>query len=140
MRGPLLLLTLLALALPARGEIVVVVHPDSPLKEVSVGNIADLYLGRLRTTVQGERLLPLDQPRDSKLRERFFQLLSGMDLKRLNAYWARLQFSGDIQPPVVLADSNQIVATLRANRLAVGYLEADRAKTSGLRTLLHLEN
>lgn len=135
--APLLLLC--ALALPARAEIVVVAHPNSPLRELSVKAVADLYLGRTHTAASGERLLLLDHPRDSQLRERFFQALSDMDLRRVNAYWARLQFSGDTQPPLPLPDSNRIIEAVRSNPLAVGYIEAGLARTAGLRTLLRLE-
>jgi ABC-type phosphate transport system substrate-binding protein len=107
-----------------RADIVVVVHPDSPLTTVSSREVADLYLGRTRLLDGKVPALVIDQPADSLLRERFFQQLVGMNLKRVNAYWARLQFSGDTQPPQALADSQQVIAAVARNRQAIGYVAA----------------
>lgn len=139
MRPPLLPLALMlcCLSRAAPADIVVIVHPESPLLQMNPLEVSDLYLGRQRSTRTGERLLILDQPRDSELRSRFFSHLNGMSLRNVNAYWARLQFSGDSQPPIPLPDSSAIVATVRNNRLAIGYVDA--ADTAGgVRPLLTL--
>jgi ABC-type phosphate transport system substrate-binding protein len=139
MRPPLvaLLLTLL-LALPAHGEIVVIAHPDCPLSGLTAKDISDLYLGRSRPFIDGEPVLILDQPRDSTLRRRFFSLVNGMDLRRVNAYWARLQFSGDTQPPLQVADSQSVIDVVKNNRNAIGYIDAS-AVTAAVRTVLQLK-
>jgi ABC-type phosphate transport system substrate-binding protein len=132
------LLLLCALALPARADIVVVVHPHSPLKQLTAVEVSDLYLGRIRSLRDGQRLAVLDQPRDSGLRGRFFSLLNGMDLHRLNAYWARLQFSGDTQPPAQLPDSQSVIERVRRDPLAIGYVDAT-AVTGAVRPVLTLK-
>jgi ABC-type phosphate transport system substrate-binding protein len=133
-----LLLILWTLAFPARADhIVVIVHPDSPLKQLTARELSDLYLGR--TLASGNRIIVLDQPRDSTLRADFFRKINGMDLSRVNAYWARLQFSGQMQPPPNLPDSQQIIEFVRRNPLAVGYIES-KAITGAVRPVLTLEN
>jgi len=136
-RLPLLLL-IAALSRPLAADIVVVVHPDNPLLQLAPQEVSDLYLGRIRATRSGDRLLILDQPRDSELRSRFFARLNGMSLRNVDAYWARLQFSGDSQPPRPLPDSYSIVNVVRLNRLAIGYVEAG-AVTGDVRSLLTLK-
>lgn len=131
-----LLALLLLLAFPARADIIVIVHPDSPLKSLSRREVSDLYLGR--PNGNGTRPLVLDQPRDSELRERFYSLLNGMNLSRVNAYWARLQFSGDTQPPAQLPDSRNIVNIVSRNRLAIGYIDST-AISDGVHPLLSLK-
>ncbi len=132
------LLSIAYLAGPAQAEIVVVVHPDSPIQSLSAKDIADLYLGRSRTLGSREHAVVLDHPRDSKLRSDFFSLLNGMDLRRVNAYWARLQFSGDTQPPVSLPDNQTIINTVRLNRQAIGYVDAS-ALTPEVKPVLRLK-
>jgi hypothetical protein len=73
------------------------------------------------------------------MRSLFFQNLNGMNLSRVKAYWARLQFSGQMQPPVALPDSHSIVEYVRKNRMAIGYVESS-AVTAGVRPLLTLQN
>lgn len=137
LRHALLLLLLVFLSLPSRAEIAVIIHPDSPLKNLSAREISDLYLGRKRT-LEGEKIQVLDLVADNPLRERFFALLNGMDQARLNAYWARLQFSGDLQPPPQLANGQAMLNAISHNRLAIGYINAAQVG-SGVRTLLLLE-
>jgi ABC-type phosphate transport system substrate-binding protein len=138
MRARLSLLPLLlALCLPARADIAVVVHPGSPLRQLSAQEVSDLYLGRIRA-IGSQRLQVLDHPRDSGLRGRFFSLLNGMDLGRVNAYWARLQFSGDTQPPVPVPDSRAVIELVRRDPLAIGYVEAG-AVTGTVRPVLILK-
>ncbi|MBK7002630.1 MAG: hypothetical protein IPH35_22550 [Rhodoferax sp.] len=129
---------LLVFASPVvHGDIAVVVALDSPLRQLSSREASDVYLGRLKTAA-GEKLLVLDHPRESALRERFFKQVNGMDLRRLNAYWARLQFSGETQPPVSLDDNQSVLYTIRRNRHAIGYVDASAVDQS-VRTVLTLK-
>lgn len=129
---------LLAFTVPVvHGEIAVVVALDSPLQQLTAREVSDIYLGRLKATA-GEKLLVLDQPREGALRERFFKQVNGMDLRRLNAYWARLQFSGETQPPLSLDDNQNVLAMIRRNRHAIGYVEASAVDKS-VRTVLTLK-
>jgi ABC-type phosphate transport system substrate-binding protein len=105
------------------GEIAVIVAADSPMQSLNAKEISDLYLGRYKAG-SGERALVFDHPRDSDIRHRFYRQLNGMELRRVNAYWARLQFSGDTPPPVTLRDSEEIAAAVSRNRLAIGYIDA----------------
>ena len=129
---------LLALASPVvRGDIVVVVAVNSPLQQLSMREASDIYLGRLKAAA-GEKLLVLDHPMESALRERFFKQVNGMDLRRLNAYWARLQFSGETLPPVSLDDNQSVLYTVRRNRHALGYVDAS-AVDGSVRVVLMLK-
>ncbi len=128
---------LLALASPVvRGDIVVVVALNSSLQQLSMREASDIYLGRFKAAA-GERLLVLDHPGESALRERFSKQVNGMDLRRLNAYWARLQFSGETLPPISLDDSQSMLYTIRRNRHAVGYVDAS-AVDGSVRVVLML--
>ena len=72
------------------------------------------------------------------MRSRFFLALNGMSLRSVNAYWARLQFSGVSQPPIPLPDSLAVIKLVHHNRLAIGYVEAP-AVTGDVRPLLTLK-
>ena len=130
---------LMALALPVQADIAVVVHPSSTLKELSREQVSDLYLGRLVSSVALHAPQLFDQPRESDLRRRFFTQLNGMDVLRLNAYWARLQFSGDKQPPLALDGSREVLSMVANNRNAIGYIDAE-AVTGNVRVILRLKD
>jgi ABC-type phosphate transport system substrate-binding protein len=114
---------LLSLPAAAGADIAVIVHNDNPVRSMTARQVSDLYLGRARTFSSGELAAIYEQPADSPLRESFFHLLNGIDIKRLNAYWARLRFSGEVLPPVSLPDSRAVLAVVRRDRNAIGYVD-----------------
>ena len=137
---------LLCLAWPlvTRAEVVVIVHPDNPLRNLTPGQVSDLYLGRNRTFSIGDQKELLlasiyEHPTNSRLRENFFRTLNGMPISRLNAYWARLRFSGEVLPPVALADSHEMLEVVSHNRSAIGYVEAAEVRGSSVKIVLRLK-
>ena len=133
------LFTLLAaLAAPVAAEIVVIVHPESSVRALSTQQISDLYLGRLRA-VDGTPVQLLDLADDTSLRMRFFKSINGMDLPRVNAYWARLQFSGNVLAPLQIANPEALREAVSRNRRAIGYIEASQV-TAQVRVILALRD
>jgi ABC-type phosphate transport system substrate-binding protein len=123
-RRALALLALLCCAACARAAdtMVVVVSAQSPVQAMTQKEVLALYTGRTRSFANGEAARPLDQPRDSALREAFYRALTGMDLARINSYWARLHFTGQVQPPQPVADERALIQRLRQDPNALGYL------------------
>lgn len=121
----------------ARADVAVVVGLDSPLQQLNIRDVSDMYLGRLKT-VAGERLLILEHPRRSLLRERFHKRVNGMDLSRVDAYWARLQFSGENLPPPAVDGNQSVLDMVRRNRHAIGYVDASTIDKS-VRTVLTIK-
>lgn len=105
-------------------QLVVVVNPHNQIESLTERQISDIYLGRRKTFPTGEPALVLEHERNTSIREKFFQMLNGMSVKRLNAYWARLQFSGTVQPPPEVESSEAVLDLVRRNRGAIGYVEA----------------
>ena len=130
-----ILLAVLA-ASPARaGHLVVITHSDSAIHTLSREQVSRIFLGRLKLLPTGERVTVVEA---EPLREHFYRRLIGRDIAEINAYWARLQFSGRTQPPLRLHSSEEALAAVLAERNVVGYIDADlldpRAKV-----LFHLE-
>lgn len=131
------LLCLAALGQPAWADICVVVHRDSPLRDLSSSQVSDLYLGRSRSLPGSEAIIIIEREPDGALRARFFQQLNGMSLKQLNAYWARLQFSGQVLPPPSVRETRDVLGMVRANRMAIAYVDAAEVDDS-VRVVLRL--
>lgn len=107
----------------ARADLAVIVHRDSPVQAVSARQVSDLYLGRTRNIGSGELLSIYEHPLDSAVRERFFHDINGMTLKQINAYWARLRFSGEVLPPISLPDDRALLSAVRRDRNAIAYVD-----------------
>lgn len=129
-------LALHALALPAEG-IYVVVSSQSPVRSLTQQDLLALYTGRTRALPTGEVVTPLDQQRNGAARADFYQALTGQDIARINSYWARLHFTGQVQPPQSVGDDAAVVQRLRSDRNAIGYLTREPQDAS-VRVLMRL--
>ncbi|WP_228375658.1 MULTISPECIES: hypothetical protein [Methylomonas] len=135
----LLLLTILWLDTgTAQPRIAVIVHPDSSFTDLSQKQVVDIYMGRLLSLPNNHIPLPLDQQGGSPLREHFYETLTEKPLAQINAYWARLMFSGRATPPRMLPDSFSVLQAVSQNRDAIGYVEEDKV-TAAVRVLFYIE-
>lgn len=114
----------LLLSWQAQAELVVVVHPSNPADSLSRREVVDLYMGRTQYFADGSLVLRLDQPPDSEARQDFYRGLVNKSVAEVNAYWAKLLFTGRASPPQVLRDSASVLGAVRSNVNAVGYLDS----------------
>jgi ABC-type phosphate transport system substrate-binding protein len=122
---------LLCLEWPATSfaDVAVIVHPDSPVQSMTPRQVSDLYLGRTRSFDLGDQSNTVsasiyEQPADSVVRETFFRTLNGMRISQVNAYWARLRFSGEMLPPSSLGDMRAALDVVARNKNAIAYVDA----------------
>jgi hypothetical protein len=122
----------------AADPLYVVVSAQSTLRSVTQNDVLALYTGRVRTLPpSGEVFTPLDQQRDGPARAAFYQALTGMDIARINSYWARLHFTGQVQPPQAVGDDNAVIQRLRVDPSAIAYLTREPPDAS-VRVVLRL--
>ncbi|USH04108.1 hypothetical protein K6Q96_08410 [Grimontia kaedaensis] len=109
-----------------RAELVVVVNADNPLSSLSSRQLIDLYMGRYNSYPNGESANTTDLPEKSKEREYFYRMLVGKSAAQINAYWARLLFTGKSEPPLTVRSSADVIALVKDNKNAIAYInEAD---------------
>jgi len=106
----------------AAETVFVVVSAQSQVRALTQKDVLALYTGRSRVLPGGEVATPIDQLRDSTARADFYQMLTGMDIARINSYWARLHFTGQVQPPPPVGDDAAVIQRLRADPNAIGYV------------------
>lgn len=124
---PILLpLVLLLQLLPAtaQGEILVVVNADNPLDELTLKNVKQLFLGRLRRfPVIDSDVDVLDREENSVLHRKFYQEVVRMDPIRLKRYRARYLFSGQGRLPETVMGQDAVIELVQQKVSAVGYIE-----------------
>lgn len=120
----LLIALVLAAALrpAAADDVSVVVAQGSSVQTLTKAQAVAYFTGRLRALPNGEPVQPLDLPPSHPQRETFYRLLTGMSPAQINSYWARLVFSGQIQPPLVVDSEAAMNRALRDNPRAIGYV------------------
>ena len=123
----------------ALADIFIIVNTANPIRGLSAQEVADLYLGRTRTYPDGTPARVLDRPSDHQVREQFFRLLVNMPPAQVNAYWARLTFTGRQKPPEVINDDPAVIASVSKSERAIGYV-AYRPTHPDIHVILQLRN
>ncbi|MGB3621222.1 MAG: hypothetical protein WBA20_07750 [Ketobacter sp.] len=122
-RNTTLLIGLL-LAGIARAEIVVVVNASNPVSSFSHRELVDLYMGRNLHFPDGSLILRLDQTPESAVRNEFYNKLVNKSVAEVNAYWAKLLFTGRATPPQTMGDTQAILSAVQSNHNAIGYIDS----------------
>lgn len=123
---PLIATSLLA-SLPAQAEVVVVVDATSGIEQLSSDQVINIYLGRHRKLPSGIAAQPVDQPTGEHLRAEFYRRLVDKDLSEINAYWARLYFSGKTAPPIQTATPGEVLKHVIGKPGGIAYIDRSQA-------------
>ncbi|MFM8331190.1 MAG: hypothetical protein ACKN9T_05835 [Candidatus Methylumidiphilus sp.] len=130
------LASLLLSASVAHADVAVVVNAANSIPAPSPRAVQDIFLGRARAFADGRPAMPIDQ--STALRAEFYQALTGRPLEQINAYWARLMFTGQATPPPQVGGDDAVLHTVRGNPAALGYVAPSRVDKS-VRLLLLLK-
>ena len=103
--------------------VVVVGHAAVPAEAISTAELRRIFLERQRFWRGGLRVLPLNLPVASPLRDHFSRLVLGRSPRELADYWSDLYFHGT-QPPAVLASERAVLLFVERTPGALGYVRA----------------
>ena len=118
------------------GRVAVIVHPERR-GELSVDELAQVYLRRKRHWDDGAEIVPLNLASGTPLRAEFSIRVLRQSEARLADYWNRRYFDG-LMPPATLASTTAVRRYVASDPRAIGYVpvaEADRS----VRVILVLE-
>ncbi len=123
----------------ANANILIVVNAKTNASSLTTRDVSDLYLGRTRNLPNGQSIVAIDHPSASAVRARFYKALTGKAITDINAYWARLLFTGQSSPPQHLSDGEAVIESLKGNPGLIGYVEQSQLPnpdSMGLKVLL----
>ncbi|MGR8929540.1 MAG: hypothetical protein ACU836_02785 [Gammaproteobacteria bacterium] len=119
----LLVLTFFSLCSIVHAEIAVIVNANIEDDSISRNEIINIYMGRLRRFPSGPAARPIDLPSSSPDKAEFYHLLVNKPLSEIDAYWARLIFSGRTSPPDIEPDATKVQERVATSPNAIGYLD-----------------
>ncbi|HJV23092.1 MAG TPA: hypothetical protein VJ570_10355 [Holophagaceae bacterium] len=105
------------------GDLVVVVNASSGVERLTRDEVINLFMGRTRKLATGLTALPIDQGGTAPDRARFYRALVGKELPEINAYWARLIFSGQAFPPRQAESEAEVLEILHNTKGAIAYVD-----------------
>jgi hypothetical protein len=117
-------------------SIAVIVHPARHA-ELSVDDLAQIYLRRKRFWDDGAPIVPLNIAAGTPLRNVFSRVVLRQDEARLADYWNRQYFYG-ILPPATLASTKAILRYVASDPNALSYVPATEVDGS-VRVVLRLD-
>ncbi len=127
MRIKSLLGTLLAVALgvaatSASAQVVVIISTKNPISKLTPDQVSQIFLGQAKTFYTGGMAVPLDLS-EGPARLEFYEKVMGKSPAQLKAYWSKMTFSGNAQPPEALADPKAVVKKVAENPKFIGYVD-----------------
>lgn len=118
----------------AAGAFQVVVNPSNPAASVPAAQLSRMFLKKLPKWDHGAAVVPVDQPAETPVRAEFSKGVHGKPVAAVVAYWQQQIFAGRDVPPAEKAGDEAVLAFVRANPGAVGYVSPS-ANTSGVKVL-----
>lgn len=119
----LLILLLVTAGKTFANDLVVIVAAGSEVESLSRDQVINIFMGRYRRLPSGDAAQPYDLPANDSGKEAFYAGLLGKSLSEINAYWARLIFSGRTSPPVPVADPAAMLKEVARTPGAIGYVQ-----------------
>jgi ABC-type phosphate transport system substrate-binding protein len=113
----LLASALVAAALPASAEIVVIVNKDNPASRMFSEQASQFFLGK------SAMFTPVDQAEGSKIRADFYQKVADKDPAQVKAIWSKLVFTGKATPPKELKSNAEVKKAVADDPKAIGYID-----------------
>lgn len=131
------ILVVLLLLSPAFGwaaEYQVVVHSTNPTDILTREQLAKMFLKKLVKWDTGTPIVPIDQAAASPARAVFTRIVHGKPLSAIASYWQQQIFAGRDVPPAEKASDEAVIAFVKANSGAIGYVSSGAA-TDGVKLL-----
>ena len=106
------------------------VHVDSLSKK----EISDLFMKRTAKWSNGTPVIAVDQSDRNGVRDEFSKAIHGKPTAAVKSYWQQQIFSGRDVPPVEKSSDSEVLALVRSNPGAVGYIDG-AGDTTGVRVI-----
>ncbi|MFI3156304.1 MAG: hypothetical protein QX199_09110 [Methylococcaceae bacterium] len=119
----LLFLLIMARIGTARADLVLIANAAIAENTISREEAINIYMGRLRRFPSGAAAQPLDLPPGGSEKALFYRLLVNKELSDIDAYWARLVFSGRASPPRTVGSLNEVVEHVAKEPNVIGYID-----------------
>ena len=125
----------------------VVVHASNKVSSMDKKRVSKIFLKQLKRwpEVPGAKTAspkaepiearPVDQKSEAAVREVFTQEIHGKKMSAIESYWQRMIFSGRDVPPDELASDSDVLAFVRLDPGAIGYVTAGADLGSGVKVL-----
>lgn len=107
---------------------VVVVNAAGPAS-LSKDDVSKIFLKK------SGQLMAVDQSKESRVRSAFSAMVLGRPVAAITSYWQNQIFSGGDTPPMEKSSDADVIAYVRSNPKAIGYVSAGTDLPDGVRAV-----
>ena len=112
----------------------VIVNSANPATALAKKDVSALFLKKKTKWDDGSAVTAVDQTDKSAARESFTSAVHGKPVAAIKSYWQQQIFSGRDVPPVEKSSDAEVIAFVRNNRDAVGYV-SEETPVSGVKVI-----
>ena len=103
-------------------DFAVIVNASNPVSTLSKDEVAKLFLKKTLAWQSGQSASPVELPATAKVREAFAREVLNKSVAQVRSYWQQQIFSGRDVPPPEKPNEDEVLAFVRANPNAIGYV------------------
>ena len=122
----------------AAQNFVVIVNSSNSATTLPKGEVAALFLKQVTTWPDGSMVTAVDLPERAPVRAAFSRTVIGRPSSAVHAYWQQQVFSGRGVPPTQRGSDAEVVAYVRANPNAIGYVAKSTQLGEGVKPVVIL--
>ncbi len=115
-------------------EFKLVVHPSNSTASISRSEAASIFLKKTTHWSNGATIVVIDLPPEASVRQSFSSHVLGKSVAAVKSFWQQQIFSGRDVPPVEKRTDEEVIAFIRSNANAIGYIGIG-TPTQGLRVV-----
>ncbi|MBT2971101.1 MAG: substrate-binding domain-containing protein [Candidatus Thiodiazotropha sp. (ex Ctena orbiculata)] len=120
---------LMCFVVEAHSELVVIVHPQTNLDEISDRQLAMIFLSKTKYLPNGTRARPVEIS-SMTTKNHFYSRVAGKQEVELRKYWATVIFSGKGQPPKQFKSAASVLRYVASKPGAIAYIPRDSISPS----------
>ncbi|MDD2775838.1 MAG: phosphate ABC transporter substrate-binding protein [Gallionella sp.] len=113
----------------ASADVVIVVSVKNPISSITAEQASKIFLGKVTTFPNGDNAIPVDQV-ENTIKDEFYAKVAHKNPAQLTAYWAKIIFTGDGQPPQRLENNIAVKKAIVNNPKTIGYIDSNAVDSS----------
>lgn len=110
----------------------VLVHPDNPAITLRRDEVSRLFLKKITRWSDGRTAAPVDLVVSAPARDAFSRDVHRRPASAIKKYWQQMVFSGQSAPPPEVATEEDVLAMVRSDPAAIGYV-SDEVSLHGVK-------
>ena len=111
-----------ATAAPTAEGYLVIVNVANPVSKLPKDQVSKIFMKKVQKWDSGQAIAVVDQDQSSPARAAFSKAVHGKPVSAVASYWQQQIFAGREVPPTEKANDAAVIAFVKSNAGAVGYI------------------